>query len=67
MDIPVVELNVFNKKMQVLVDFLFVSSGLLIILFYFILLNFFVFSSARVKTESVFCEVYLLAIRSFAT
>lgn len=29
MDIPVVELNVFNKKLQVLVDFLFVSSGLL--------------------------------------
>jgi hypothetical protein len=39
MDIPAVELNVFNIKMQVLVDFLFVSSGLLI--FYFILFCFF--------------------------
>jgi hypothetical protein len=63
MDIPAVELNVFNKKiMQVLVDFLFVSSGLLIFLFKIL-----VFSSALVKKESVFCEVYLLAIRSFGT
>jgi hypothetical protein len=60
-----VELNLFNKKMQELVDFLFVSSGLLIILFYFILLIF--FSSTLVKKESVFCEVYLLAIRYFGT
>jgi len=54
------------KKLQVLVDFLFVSSGLLI-LFFKKFVNFLVFSSARVKTESVFCEVYLLAIRSFGT
>ncbi len=39
MDIPVVESNFFNKKLQVLVDFLFVSSGLLI--FYFIKFLFF--------------------------
>ncbi len=35
------ELNLFNKKTQELVDFLFVSSGLLILLFYFILLIYF--------------------------
>jgi len=55
------------KKLQVLVDFLFVSSGLLIFFLKKFFVKLFVFSSARVKTESVFCEVYLLAIRSFGT
>jgi hypothetical protein len=67
MDIPVVELNFFNKKMKVLVDFLFVSSDLLIFFIKKLFLKFFAFSSALVKKVSVFCEVYLLAIRYFST